>query len=264
MIRAAMASIYDKIFSRLDKIAAGGEKLPKYRQLSDAILALIEDADIKPGDRLPTESMLTEKLPYSLGTVQKALRSLSQLGAIKRTRRRGTVVSGRSSEIFDLWQFRFMDEEKENVYPIFSQVLEMGRTGEAGPWSHFLGKTGDFIRINRVIDIGHRFNICASFYLSFNRFGRILELEPSDLEGVHLSAVVQRMFGKETVSTKNRVVCAVLPDAVCRQLDFPSGAMGLICDILGFGADGKPLTFQRAYVPAEASPVEFLETRPSW
>ena len=123
----ATASIYDKNHARLNEISYGGKKLPKYRQLSDAILALIEDGDIKPGDHLPTETMLTEKLPFSLGTVQKSMRSLSQLGAIKRTRRRGTIVSERTSEIFDLWQFRFMNEKEERVYPIFSKVLEMRR-----------------------------------------------------------------------------------------------------------------------------------------
>ena len=263
-MRMATASIYDEIHSRLNEISYGGKKFPKYRQLSDAILALIKDGDIKPGERLPTETMLTEKLPFSLGTIQKAMRSLSQLGAIKRTRRRGTIVSERTSEIFDLWQFRFMNEKEERVYPIFSKVLEMRRIESRGPWSEFLGQDSSFVRIDRVIDIGHHFKIYTSFFLSFSHFGGVLELQRSDLEGVHLSAVVQRMFGSETVRTKNRIVCTTLPDAATRQLKLHSGAFGLACDILGYGSGDKPLTFQRAYVPANVSPIEFLETKPTW
>ena len=260
----AISSLYDKIHSRLNAIATGEKKLPKYRQLSDAILALIEDAEVKPGDRLPTETMLTERLPYSLGTIQKALRSLSQLGVIKRTRRRGTIVSDRTSEIFDLWQFRFMNEENENVYPIFSKVLDMRQVEDRGPWSQFLGDDHSFVRIDRLIDIGHHFKIHTYFFLSFSQFGRVLELQTSDLEGVHLSAVVQRMFGSETIRTKNRIVCTALPDAATRQLKIPSESPGLVCDILGYGSGNNPLPFQRAHVPADVSPMEFLEIKPNW
>ena len=263
-MRMATASIYDKIYSRLNEISCGEKKFPKYRKLSDAILALIKDGEIKPGSRLPTESMLTKRLPFSLGTVQKAMRNLSQLGAIKRTRRRGTIVSDRTSEIFDLWQFRFMNEKEERVYPIFSKVLEMRRIESRGPWSQFLGQDSSFVRIDRLIDIGRQFKIHASFFLSFSQFGGILELPRSDLEGVHLSAVVQRMFGSETVRTKNRIVCTELPDTATRQLKLHSGAFGLACDILGYGSGDKPLTFQRAYVPADVSPMEFLEIKPTW
>jgi len=259
-----MPSLYENISSRLSKISADGKKLPKYLQLSEAILALIDEGELKPGDHLPTESLLSEKLPYSLGTVQKSLRNLSELGVIERTRRRGTIVSERSSEIFALWQFRFISEEKNRVYRIFSRIIEMDRFDQTGPWSKFLGKDGSFIRIVREIDIDHRFKTHCSFYLSFDRFGEILDLNPSDLEGAHLSAVVQRMFGITTVRTKNQVVCSVIPDPVCLRLGLPSAARGLVCDVMGYGDDDRPLTFQRVYVPADAPPMEFHEVKPAW
>ncbi|OED38539.1 hypothetical protein AB833_19155 [Chromatiales bacterium (ex Bugula neritina AB1)] len=257
-----MASIYNQINSQIVKIAANEDKLPKYRQLSEAILALIDDETLKPGDLLPTEAMLTEKLPYSLGTVQKSLRSLSELGAVKRTRRRGTVVSDHTSQIFDLWQFRFVDENENRVFPIFSRVLTMDRFDGRGPWSRFLTDDSDCLRIVREIDIDHQFKMHATYFLAFSRFGEMLNLKPADLEGVHLSAIVQRMFGVSTVRTKNQIVCTAVPDPVCVQLGLPSAARGLRCDILGYGDDDKPLSFQRTYTPADAPPMEFHELKP--
>jgi len=257
-----MSTIYKLIVSQLEQISANEKKLPKYRQLSEAILALVDDGSLKPGDLLPTEAMLTENLPYSLGTVQKSLRSLSELGAVNRTRRRGTVVADHSSQIYDLWQFRFVDENENRVFPIFSRVLTLDRFSGNGPWSQFLEDKGDCIRIVREINIDHQFNMHAAYYLAFSRFEAMLDLNPADLEGVHLSAIVQRMFGVTTVSTKNQIVCTAVPDPICVQLGLPSAARGLRCDILGYGDDDKPLSFQRTYTPADAPPMEFHELKP--
>lgn len=237
--------------------------MPKYRQLSEVIHAMIDDGDLKPGGRLPAEFALAERLPFSLGTVQKALRSLSELGAIKRTQRRGTIVTDRTPEIFDLWQFRFIDKDKNSVFPVFSHVVTKERSRQVGPWSHFLGDD-DFVKIVREIDVDHQFKTFSSFYLSYGQFRKILDLKPADLEGVHLSAVIQRMFGITTVRTNNRVVCSVIPDRICLCLKLPSGARGLVCEILGFGPSNKPLSFQQVYIPADAPPMEFRELKPTW
>jgi GntR family transcriptional regulator len=256
--------ICDQISAQLQRISAGEARLPKYRQLSEAILTLIEEGYLKPGDLLPAESLLTDRLPYSLGTVQKSLRSLSELGAVKRTRRRGTIVSDPTSEIYDLWQFRFIDENENTVFPIFSRVLSMDSVNRAGPWSRFLGDGDGYVRIVREIDIDHQFKMHASYYVAIERCGDILNLNPADLEGVHLSAIVQRMIGVTTVRTKNQLVCTTIPDPVCLRLGLPSAARGLQCDILGYGDDDKPLSFQRTYTPADAPPMEFHETKPGW
>lgn len=259
----AMNSVYQNISSQLSLIATEEDKLPKYRKLSEAILALIEADVLKPGDQLPTESGLTDQLPFSLGTVQKALRNLSELGVIERTRRRGSVISERTSQIHDLWQFRFVDEDKGSVYPVFSKVLDMEVSEHSGPWRDFLGSNDAYLCIDREIDINHQFQVYSSFYLSANRFSEMAEMQPSELEGVHLSAVIQRKYGITTIRTKNQLICSVIPDPVCLKLGIPSGARGLICDILGFGNDKKPLTFQRVYVPADAPPMEFNELKPT-
>jgi GntR family transcriptional regulator len=257
-----MSAIIKQINAQLERISTSEEKLPKYRQLSEAILAVVDSGSLKPGDLLPTESMLTETLPYSLGTVQKSLRSLSELGIVKRTRRRGTIVADQSSQIFDLWQFRFVDENENRVFPIFSRVLTMDKFSGSGPWSRFLEIDGAYVRIVREIDIDHQFKMYASYYLAHSRFEEMLKLNPESLEGVHLSAIVQRLFGVTTVSTKNQMVCTAIPDPICLQLGLPSAARGLRCDILGYGDDDKPLSFQRTYTPADAPPMEFHELKP--
>ncbi len=258
-----MPVIVDEISKRLESYNGRDVKPAKHRQLTEVILAMIEAGYLNPGDRFPTESVLTNSLPFSLGTVQKAMRNLSELGVINRRAGRGTIISERTGEIFDLWQFRFVDEGRNSVFPVFSSVTKLDRVGTKGPWSDFLDDGDSYVRIEREIDVDHRFKLLSFFYLSDRKFGSIVDLDPADLEGVHLHAVIRKEYGVSTVRTTNRVVCSAIPDAICLRLGLPSAARGLNCQILGFADGDQPLSFQQIYVPADADPMEFRELRPS-
>lgn len=261
-----MKNLLKEISSRLNGVEYGfGQKRqPKYRQLSETILSMINEGILKPGDNLPGETTLAGGLPYSLGTIQQALRYLSELGVVKRVQRSGTVITGRTQEIHDLWQYRFINKEENAVYPVYSRVINMDRYEHKGDWSQFLGDDKDYVRIVREIDVGRKLMAITSFYIMASRFAQILELSPSELEGVHLSAVMQRLFGITTVRTNNRVVCSVIPDQICLRLGLPSGARGLVCQVLGYAPNNQPLSFQQVYIPADVEPMEFRELKPTW
>jgi len=256
--------IHNQILNCLKQFSEEHENLPKNRKLSESILYLIEVGELKPGDRLPTESDFVKHMPFSLGTIQRALRNLSELGAIKRTQGSGTVVVEKTDEIFNLWQFRFTDENANSLFPVYSHVISMDLIEQKGPWSEFLGNDEAYVRIVREIDIDRRFNVYSYFYLSNCQFGAIFDFAPSDLEGVHFSAIIQRKFGIDTVRTNNRVVCSTIPDPICLRLNLPSAARGLVCQILGFGPKDMPLSFQQVYIPADVDPMEFRELKPTW
>ena len=65
------------------------DDLPKHERLRQAITASIADGYWVAGARLPTESEWAAETPCSLGTVQRALRSLVDDGLILRRRGRG-------------------------------------------------------------------------------------------------------------------------------------------------------------------------------
>lgn len=261
-----MKHLLNEISSRLERVdnVFGQKRQPKYRRLSETILTMINEGVLKPGDNLPGETALARGLPFSLGTIQQALRYLSELGVIKRVQRSGTVITDRTQEIYDLWQYRFIDKDENTVYPVYSRVIKMDRYDQKGDWSQFLGEDKDYVRIVREIDVGHKFMAISSFYIMASRYAQILELSPSELEGVHLTAVLQRLFGITTVRTNNRVVCSVVPDQICLRLGLPSGARGLICQVLGYAPNNQPLSFQQVYIPADVDPMEFRELKPTW
>lgn len=257
-----MPTTLESIKTRLVCVSETSTTRIKHRLLAEAILELIQDGTFKAGDPLPTEIALTKGLPFSLGTIQKALRNLSELGVVNRKTGIGTVVAEKTEEIFDLWQFRFVNNATDTLLPVYSKVADMERIHAKGPWSEFLGNEEYYVRITREIDVDHRFKLMNFFYLSDRQFGSVLDLGADALEGVHLHAIIRQEFGIGTVRTNNRVVCEAFPDPVSLRLDLPSAARGIICDILGFAASDQPLFFQQVYVPSHADPMEFRELRP--
>lgn len=101
----------------------GRRKLPQVA--AEQIKELIEHRQLQPGDMLPTERELTQRLNISRGPVREALRTLEALGLIEIKPGRGTfyrgVQSGRGdakssalsgSDIDDLLEVRAMLETR--------------------------------------------------------------------------------------------------------------------------------------------------------
>jgi GntR family transcriptional repressor for pyruvate dehydrogenase complex len=77
--------------------------LARDKRLSDrvveALVQLMEEADLRPGDRLPSERLLARQLGVTRGVVREATRELAAHGLVKVVPGSGVVVSsGRTSE----------------------------------------------------------------------------------------------------------------------------------------------------------------------
>ena len=69
--------------------------VPAYRQIADAIRALLVNRELKPGEQLPTVRQLAIDLAVHHNTVAEAYRLLSDEGWLDLKRRRGALVLDR-------------------------------------------------------------------------------------------------------------------------------------------------------------------------
>jgi DNA-binding GntR family transcriptional regulator len=83
-----MDSSQDNFFQRFRWPIEPG--VPKYAQLRRAIISAIDQGYWRPGAKLPTELELTKLTPFSLGTVQRTLRALTDEGIIERRQGHGS------------------------------------------------------------------------------------------------------------------------------------------------------------------------------
>lgn len=243
----------------------GGKKRlkVKYKQVRDALLDDIVSGRLQPGDQLPSEDRLVEKLGYSLGTVQRALQDLAAMGVVVRVHGSGTFVSGARPPEEHLRHFRFKADESDALLPVFFETESIECIDSKGPWSRFLGDDPKgFVRVQRLISVNHEFEIFSELCLPGSKFSDLLALEPSDLDGVSIRDMLGDRLNAPTVHTNQTMVCGVFPPRVSKRINMPIGAFGLILTIHSETFRHVPIIWQRAYVPPSDREMEFIETSP--
>ncbi|MFD1038108.1 FadR/GntR family transcriptional regulator [Virgibacillus byunsanensis] len=97
-----------------------------YQGVLTEIRKFIEDNDLKPGDKLPSERELAEKLEAGRSSVREALRAMELLGLIETRRGEGTYLSTyRPYQTVELLS-SFILQEKNTIsdLALAKQVLE--------------------------------------------------------------------------------------------------------------------------------------------
>lgn len=241
----------------------GSRGRSRYQQISDRLLSEIEDGRWRPGDRLPSEEELAAWAEASLGTVQRALRELSEMGVVERHHGRGTFVAGARAPERHLRHFRFSAGSGGALLPVYFNVIDISRTDETGPWQTFLEpENGDFIRIQRLISINQEFDIFSEIYLPGERFKALAELKPKALGGVSVRDLLAERFNAPTLRTRQTMLCQEMPPRVTRLIRVPVGQHGIKWIISGLSYRDAPITWQRVFVPPSDRNIEMCSGSP--
>ena len=236
----------------------------KYKILSDVLVDDIHKGNLLPGDRLPSEDKLVTALGYSLGTVQRALRHLAELGVVERIHGSGTFVAGARAPEEHLRHFRFQSDDGSTILPIFFKTQGLEHTNCKGPWADCLGHDrAGYVKIQRVISVDREFEIFSELYLPAKRFSALLDLEPTDLDGVSIRDMLAERFDTLTLKTKQSIICDVFPPRVGRVINVPIGQFGMILTVSCATHRHMPITWQRAYIPPSDRQMEFVIHPPS-
>ncbi len=94
----------------------------------DKIKSLLVQQKLKPGEMIPSESVLAESLKVGRGSVREALKILSAYGVIEIRRGTGTFISSASNRrLFDPSLFQILVQERD--YGILTQVRHILEEG---------------------------------------------------------------------------------------------------------------------------------------
>lgn len=227
-----------------------GSSRSKHRLIADQLLREIETGQWRPGSQLPSEEQLAKRTGASLGTVQRALRNLVELGVVERQHGRGTFVAGSRAPEHHLRTFRFRADGGEQLLPVYFNVLDIELVGDTGPWSGFLKVGADgAVRIRRLASINGEFDAFSEVYLPGKRFSEIAGLKPAALDGVSIRDFLAERFNAPTLNTRQTMLCQVLPPRVTRLIGTPAGQYGIIWTVLGMTYRDAPITWQRIFIP---------------
>lgn len=235
-------------------VAAEGEMpgFPKYRQIIAALTRAIERGLLNPGDRLPPETKLAHLFSVSLGTIQKALTHLADIGFVQRTRRRGTFVAGRQAE--DVFVFRFKNPDTGQVQIPFTRVLSVAEDGSNGAWRPFL-QVERCVRVERLVWVEGDSPAYSRFFIAHDLGRHLLQESIDNLHGASFHRILGRRFNLPTIRTTHRLQCRKLSADACRHLVVPRGTYGTNWDVVGFSYN-RATTYQSLQIPAGHRPIE--------
>lgn len=103
----------------------------RYIRLADDLRALIEQDELAPGDRLPSEAELSTRYGFSRGTVVKAIELLVAEGIVNRKQGSGSFVSKRSLHRRAGRLLSFADTAKEDGHRTAQKIISLGKADPA-------------------------------------------------------------------------------------------------------------------------------------
>ncbi len=241
-------------------------RAPKHAILREAIIAAIQDGYWRSGDRLPTESELTQLTPYSLGTVQRAVQGLVAAGYVTRRQGSGTFVAPPDRRIAGPWLFRFLNREGTEFAAMTTRVISRKKVNREGPQFEWL-TLGD--RIKQLLEIDRLVSadgctIYNRYYFDPKRFPVLASMPLRELDGANFAGLIQATYGLPITHVARAVQCAPLPEPACRAMGLPAQSLGLIVEIAASAGDARPVFYQQLFVPALAGKLFISDSFHPW
>lgn len=219
----------------------------KYLQLRNAVLSGIREGFWLLGDRLPAEKDLARATGLSLGTVQKAYRELVQDGAVDRRQgRAGSFVNREPRQVDTVWHFLFADERRERFFAVFPHVDRVHRHANRGSWSlHLQWVEEEVVQIDRIVDIGHEFQVYSQFIVDARVFDQARKGKNSPIEGINLRRELNLNVQRMTYDLR----IEQLPREICSKIGAPAKTIGIVVEVCSSASPVQQGSFQRIFVP---------------
>src|SRR5262245_30903959 len=228
----------EKLGAALARETRGGD--PKYVQVFAAFTEAIRRGDFKPGQRIPAESELCERLPVSLGTVQRAMGQLVASGLVVRNRRTGTFVADRRSQASEAFVYRFKHPKTGEAQMPFVRVLAVEEDRSRGPWRTLLD-VDRCVRLDRLLWIEDEPPAFTSVWFAYDHGKVLLDVPLEELHGSSTHRVMADKFNLPTVRVEHRIGARALSDAACKRLHLRAGTVGTVWDVSDFSIGDRPI-----------------------
>jgi GntR family transcriptional regulator len=215
----------------------------------------------RPGDRLPAEEELTELTPFSLGTVQRALRDLADQGLVVRQHGLGSFVAEKPRELENPWHCRFLGDNGE-VLPIYSQALQRIAVNDTGPWTHCLGTDADVMRLDRVIIVNDEFRVFSRFYADRQVLRRLWDMPMDKLHGANFKQVIARQCQLPITDITHMVKIARSDAEASERISLEPGSTGLFMQAVARAGRDLCVYYQEFFIPPNARALAFPEHTP--
>jgi GntR family transcriptional regulator len=237
------------------------EGLRKHEILRATIMAAIQDGHWETGIQLPTELELSKITPFSLGTVQKAVGSLTREGLLHRKRGLGTFVIPIERRIGGPWIFRFITPDGLGFYPMSTKVIKKKIITSKEQWSPWLteGKPSKkILQIDRLIYVD-QYVFYSQYFLDPAKFPIIMNTPTKNLDSANFIGLIQDAYKVQLKNVDRTIECTTFPAEINSALNLPKKNKGVLGEIKATGNHDSPIFFQQLFLPADGPKLFFAQ-----
>ena len=232
----------------LKRLRDNADGSPKHVAIYRGVIEAIENQTIQPNEKLPTESEWTQQLPVSLGTVQRAVRSLMLEGWVRRKRGRGTYVVGAHQLLENPLHLRFVGPE--GFLPVYATLLRRQLCADTGPWSLVLRQMGrNLLRIDRKISIDHSFSVLSRILVNADRFPFLADCPATTLSNNNIKLLLRRHHGVEISRIEQSMQMMAFPHVARKVTGLRVGELGTRLDLMAVQTNAEVALYQELYIP---------------
>ena len=223
----------------------------KYEVLRESILAAIQDGYWQCGVKLPTELELSKTTPFSLGTIQKAIGSLTREGFLQRKRGLGTFVIPIEKRIGGPWIFRCLEKDSAELVPMSTRVVNRKIVSSTEPWAQWLTEGNaekKLLQINRLI-LADEYTFYSKYFLDSEQFPIIAKTPLKELNSANFAGLIQDHYQIHLERIDRTIQCITLPSSINQILGKAKNTKGVLVEIMASGQRSKPIFYQQLFLP---------------
>ncbi len=222
---------------------------PLYLQVKEAledwIVKNLREGALSPGDRLPSENELSEKLNVSTITIKRALDELRRQGMIQRIQGRGSFLMEQNKVALDLPRMFSLTTftRASGMRPARKNLDMIEMQAPASIARHLSLEPGT--RIVRLVRLRLMDQTPVSIETSYLPLAFFPDLISVYNDQLSLYEVMLMRYGHEVVKARDVMAPVLIKPFEANALEIPVGTLGIMVERTGLDAGETPLEFTK-------------------
>jgi GntR family transcriptional regulator len=232
---------------------------PLFMQIKEKLERGIEQKE--PNSKIKSEPKLAEKYGVSRGTINKAIKELTNEGKLYRVPKKGTYVSpAKIQRHFDRLPSHSEDIKKRGLEPGV-HLVELDRIIPEEEIRGSLNLEQEEIvwKIKRVRTANGEPIILSTSYLPIKIFPEITEEEVMD----SLYQTLEEKYENRPMWAHERYAAVNADQVVASLLDIEQGKALMYSERLSFSKEGRPIEYATSYIEGDRYEIHIDINRPS-
>lgn len=219
--------------------------IPLYYQLAEHIREQIRSGELRPGDQLPSERLLSEHYGISRMTVRQALAYLVREGALVARHGLGTFVAEPKLTYDALHLLGFTEEVMRRGGKAISRVLEQQRVTPPPRVAQLLQlNVGD--EATHIVRLRLAGDIPLLLETTYVPTALCPGLEREDLATQSLYAIMEQNYGVRLARSQQTLEAALANDYESRLFGIEPGAPIILFEGVTYDERGRPAEYCKA------------------